>query len=139
MAQGYEIKVTLENVKCDSVHLQTFVKKEFKNTHSLPYSNEVLFKSKTSLEPGIYQICGDTNLLVTFFISDKKSQKFSIHYENNESKVTYTNSPENIAFEEYLIGLQNINKKIEVLNQEFEEMRNSAKRLPLIQPGSPHP
>ena len=132
-AQGYEIKVALDNVKGDSIHLQSFQivnmkdfqTKKFRNLQSYPNSNNLVFKSKESLEPGIYQINADTNVIGSFVISDKKGQKFSMHIDGATLKITYTNSPENTAFEEYFENLKTYNKQMDGLNQEFEEMRNS--------------
>lgn len=124
-SQGYDIKVDVNNVKGDSIHLQTFETKKFNNTQSYPIGPEIVFKSKESLKPGIYQIAADTNVLCSFVISDKRSQKFSIHIDGQTMKTTYTNSPENTAFEEYFTSLQTYNKQIEELNTEFESMHYS--------------
>ena len=122
-AQGYEIKVSVNNIKGDTLHLQTFKTKKFQNTQSFAFAPSVVFKGKESLAPGIYQISADTNLIGTFIISDKKGQKFSMNIDGD--KTTYINSPENTAFEEYLAKIQDFNKQMDGLNQEFEEMRNS--------------
>jgi len=126
MAQGYEIKVSLTNVPGDSIHLQTFMTKEYKNTQSFPNAKEIVFKGKTSLEPGIYQINADTVTIGTFFISDKKNQKFAMNIVADDqllTTTTFSGSAENMAFVQYLDDLGKINKKMDLLNQEFNEMQ----------------
>ena len=78
-AQGYEIKVSLTTKRYDSLRLQAFDgKKEFKDLQVLPFAKTVVFKSKKSLDPGIYLLEGDTMGITEFLISDSKSQQFSI-------------------------------------------------------------
>ena len=78
-AQGYEIKVSLYTKHYDSLHLKAFDgKKDFVDMQVLPMAKTVVFKSKTSLEPGIYLLQGDTIGIVEILVSDKKSQQLSI-------------------------------------------------------------
>lgn len=118
-----EIKVQFVNTKSDSVKLQAFSDKhKLEDLYVLPYSNEVIFKSKTSLDPGIYWILQDTNLVDAFFISTTKNQKFSVKIDPEKGNV-YTGSIENTHNQEYLKQIEVFNEQLVQLDNEFNQAR----------------
>ncbi len=132
-AQGYDIKVSLTSQKYDSLHLKSFDgKKDFVDLQALPFAKTVTFKSKKALEPGIYLLAGDTVGITEILISDAKSQQFSI-VEKNEV-LTFVNSPENEANQQYMAKMRDFEYRMYQLDQEFKEMQQSNLPQYMMQP-----
>ena len=132
-AQGYEIKVSLTTKHYDSLRLQTFDgKKEFKDIQVLPYAKTVAFKSKKSLNPGIYLLVGDTIGITEILISDSKSQQFSI--TEKDSMVKFVNSPENEANQQYMRDMKEFDRRMYQLDVEFREMQSNNLPQYMMQP-----
>jgi len=133
-AQGYEIKVSLNTTKhYDTLHLKAYDgKKDFVDLQALPMAKTVTFKGKTSLEPGIYLLQGDTLGITEILISDSKSQQFSI--VEKDSVITFVNSPENAANQQYMKDVREFEKRMYQLDMEFREMRNSNLPQYMMQP-----
>ncbi|MBP5206645.1 MAG: DUF5106 domain-containing protein [Bacteroidales bacterium] len=119
-----EIKWQFHGVKADSLKIQAFDKsKKMTTIYAQSYANEMVYKSKISLEPGLYWVLGDSSLVDAFLISSAKGQKFSAVVDTN--KITYTGSPENINYHSYIDELQRFDNQIAGLNQEFQEAQMS--------------
>ena len=132
-AQGYEIKVSLNTKHYDSLHLMAYDgKKDFVDLQVLPMAKTVTFKSKTSLEPGIYLLQGDTLGITEILISDPKSQQFSI--VEKDSVVTFVNSPENAANQQYMKEMREFDQRMYQLDVEFREMQSSNLPQYMMQP-----
>lgn len=132
-AQGYDIKVSLNTRHYDSLHLKAYDgKKDFVDLQVLPFSKTVSFKSKKILEPGIYLLQGDTIGITEILISDAKSQQFSI--VEKDSVVTFVNSPENEANQQYTKDMREFDKRLYQLDVEFREMQNSNLPQYMMQP-----
>ena len=132
-AQGYEIKVSLNTLKYDSLHLKSFDgKKDFVDLQVLPVAKTVTFKSKKSLEPGIYLLQGDTIGITEILISDSKSQQFSIG--EKDSAIKFVNSPENEANQQYMKDMREFDKRMYQLDMEFREMQSSNLPQYMMQP-----
>lgn len=120
-----EIKWQFRNiVHADSLKIQAFGK-DYKMTtiYAQPYAASMEYKSKTSLEPGLYWMLGDSNLVDAFLISSSKGQKFSAVVDS--SKITYTGSTENQRYHEYIDELQNYDNMMAKLNTEFQQAQAS--------------
>ena len=123
-AQGYEIKLSLNTKHYDSLHLKSFDgKKDFVELQVLPFAKTVVFKSKKSLEPGIYLLQGDSIGITEILISDNKSQQFSIM--EKDSVVQFVNSPENEANLQYMSEIREFDKRLYQLDVEFREMQSN--------------
>lgn len=132
-AQGYDIKVSLNTKKYDSLHLKSFDgKKDFVDLQVLPFAKTVSFKSKKALEPGIYLLMGDTLGITEILISDSKSQQFSI--VEKDSVIAFVNSPENEANQQYMLKMQEFEKRMYQLDLEFREMQSSNLPQYMMQP-----
>lgn len=132
-AQGYDIKVTLNTKRYDSLHLKAFDgKKDFVDLQVLPYSKTVVFKDKKSLEPGIYLLNGDSLGITEILISDNKSQQFSI--VEKDSVVKFVNSPENEANQQYMKDMKEFDQRLYQLDMEFREMQSSNLPQYMMQP-----
>ena len=133
-AQGYEIKVSLNTTKhYDSLHLKAYDgKKDFVDLQVLPMAKTVTFKSKTSLEPGIYLLQGDTLGITEILISDNKSQQFSI--VEKDSVITFVNSPENAANQQYMNDMREFDRRMYQLDVEFREMQSNNLPQYMMQP-----
>ncbi len=132
-AQGYEIKVSLNTQKYDSLHLKSFDgKKDFVDLKVLPYSKTVIFKDKKSLEPGIYLLNGDSLGITEILISDNKSQQFSI--VEKDSVVKFVNSPENEANQQYVKDMKEFDRRLYQLDMEFREMQSNNLPQYMMQP-----
>lgn len=132
-AQGYEIKVSLNALKYDSLHLKSFDgKKDFVDLQVLPFAKTVVFKSKKSLDPGIYLLVGDTTGITEILISDSKSQQFSI--TEKDSVVKFVNSPENEANQQYMRDMREFDKRMYQLDVEFREMQSNNLPQYMMQP-----
>lgn len=132
-AQGYEIKVSLNTKHYDSLHLKAYDgKKDFVDLQALPMAKTVTFKSKTSLEPGIYLLQGDTIGITEILISDNKSQQFSI--VEKDSVITFVNSPENAANQQYMNDMREFDRRMYQLDVEFREMQSNNLPQYMMQP-----
>ena len=132
-AQGYEIKVSLNTQKYDSLHLKSFDgKKNFVDLQVLPNSKTVVFKGKKSLEPGIYLLNGDSLGITEILISDNKSQQFSI--VEKDSVVKFVNSPENEANRQYMEDMKEYDHRLYLLDVEFREMQSNNLPQYMMQP-----
>ncbi len=132
-AQGYDIKVSLKTQKYDSLRLKSFDgKKDFVDLQVLPFAKTVTFKGKKTLEPGIYLLEGDTIGITEILISDAKSQIFSI--VEKDSVVTFVNSPENEANQQYMAKMRDFEYRMYQLDQEFKEMQQSNLPQYMMQP-----
>lgn len=119
-----EIKVQLTSQKCDSVKIESFnMDKQAKVSYVQPYNQEIVFRDKKSLKPGMYWIVGDTTNVGSFLISTEKNQKFSIII--SEDTVIYINSPENTQNVEYISHLQQYFQRLSALDLEFQEAQQS--------------
>ena len=132
-AQGYDIKVSFNIKHYDSLHLKAYDgKKEFVDLQALPFAKTVSFKSKKSLEPGIYLLAGDTIGITEILISDSKSQQFSI--VEKDSAVKFVNSPENEANQQYMQEVKEYEKRLYQLDVEFREMQSNNLPQYMMQP-----
>ena len=62
-----DIRIKLTGITCDSVRIQSFNWKKKSGTNLVrPYQNEVQFKEKTALKPGVYWITTDTTYMILF-------------------------------------------------------------------------
>lgn len=132
-AQGYEIKVSLNTKHYDSLHLKAYDgKKDFVDIQAMPFAKTVVFKNKKSLEPGIYLLQGDTIGITEILISDHKSQQISII--EKDSVITFVNSPENTANQQYMKDMRDFDRRMYQLDQEFKEMQQSNLPQYMMQP-----
>lgn len=101
--EGYEIKVTLKPLKNQYVYLGHYQGKQLPIIDSalLNEKSEAMFKGPKKLGGGIYLI-GYPDKARNFELLIDKNQKFSVATDTtNPSKVTFSNSPENTAFQAY--------------------------------------
>ena len=101
--EGYEIKVTLKPLKKQYVYLGHYYGKQLPIIDSamLNEKSEAIFKGTKKLGGGIYLI-GYPDKARNFELLIDKNQKFSVAADTaNPSKLTFTNSPENTAFQAY--------------------------------------
>jgi len=104
---GYSI--TAKIVHCEEgeqLFLQQYKGKNLPNIDSLSFSidKENAFKGNQALQSGMYALSFNKTLLANFFISDENSQNFtiSLDIQNPAQTLTFTGSPENQAFIDYL-------------------------------------
>lgn len=89
-----------------------------------PYQAEVLFKSKTSLAPGMYWIYTDTTRVAALVISNEKKQKLSADISNDS--ISFTNSPESSSYLAYTLQKEKFAKEFQALDIEYQ----NAQKLP---------
>lgn len=117
-----ELKVSLSGITCDSLKLQSFNWKKKSGTNLvIPFNENVVFKQKASINPGIYWLTADTTHIAEIIISPEKKQKLSIHL--NHSEVTFDNNAENTLYQQYMVQMREFNKQHAALNKEYEEAR----------------
>jgi len=119
-----EITWQFKNLSADSLKIQGFSKENKMETiYAQPNAPEMVFKSKTSLEPGLYWVIADSNLVDAFLISSSKGQKFSAVVDGND--ITYTGSQENINYHTYINETQKFEDQLQGLNAEFQQAQAS--------------
>ncbi len=119
-----EIKLQINNIRADSIKIQGFSKsRKMETVFAKPFSQELIFKSATPLEPGIFWVLGDSSLIDAFLISSEKGQKFTISIDTG--KITYKGSTENTRYHEYVEDLQDFDMQMQKLNQEFTQAQRS--------------
>ena len=132
-AQGYEIKVSLNTKHYDSLRLKAYdEKKDFVDFQVLPFAKTVSFKGKKSLGPGVYLLQGDSVNITEILISDNKSQQFSI--VEKDSVITFVNSPENTANQQYMKDMREFDRRMYQLDVEFREMQSNNLPQYMMQP-----
>jgi hypothetical protein len=100
---GYEIKVTLKPFKNQWIYLGHYYGRQLPIVDSVMLNDksEGVFKGAKKLGGGIYLV-GYPDRAQNFEILIDKNQKFSIQGDTaNVQKVSFTNSPENVAFKAY--------------------------------------
>ena len=120
-----EIHVRIVDRKCDSVQLQSYNWKQKSGTHWVQtYQPEVVFKSKSSLQPGMYWICADTDRVAAVVIPTTKKQKITVVVANDS--LQFVNSPESSVYANYMRQ-----KSLYALQfQQLDEQYQSAQKLP---------
>ena len=127
---AHSIAFDLKNVETgDKLYLQAYHGKTLTNIDSLSFSNKKqAFQGNVPLESGMYALSLNKTLLANFFISNKNGQDFtiSLDVQNPAQTLTFTGSPENQAFVDYLRFLgtrqhtqEEINTKGELLQKQF--------------------
>lgn len=117
-----EIRVRISDIKCDSVQLRSFDWERKSGIHLVqPYQSEVLFKSKTSLTPGMYWICADTNRIAAIVISKEKKQKLVANITNDS--ISFINSPESSSYLAYKQQKAQFAQKYQALDVEYQDVQ----------------
>ncbi len=117
------INITIPDATYDSVFIKGFAKHQTEQELKAPFSKNIVLKDKQSLKPGMYNILGDTTSIGVILVSSEKNQNYSIVISGG--KVNFTNSIENSAYYEYLQTLLDYNKRLDSLNNMFNEAQKS--------------
>ena len=132
--EGYEIKISLEPFKDQYVYLGHYYGKQLPIIDSVKLNgkSEGIFKGNKKLNGGIYLI-GYPDKARNFDILIDKNQKFSIEADTiNITKIIFTNSPENIAFQAYQKFMSANGRKLEDLNKQRTAVANPKDSLKLV-------
>lgn len=114
-----QITFHFNNVQADSVFIKTATSDTAISTiWSVPFKEELTFKSKTPLEPGIYWVFSDQSILDAFLISSAKDQNFTA---NIDTTASYTGSIENARYHQYIYETMNFEKRLAKLDEEYQE------------------
>lgn len=133
MAQGYNIKVNVKTMTFDSLYLQSFdTGGNLANVLVLPAEKTVELKGKKPLNPGMYVLKADSNILTEIMISDSKSQNFSITVDGE--KTDFTNSIENEANKQYVAKMMDFDARLRQLDEEFYKMKQDNLPSYMMQP-----
>ena len=128
---AYEIKVTLKPFKNQYIYLGHYYGKQLPIIDSvlLNDKSEGVFKGNKKLGGGIYLI-GYPDRAQNFEILIDKNQKFSIIADTaNIRKLSFINSPENLAFASYQDFMVKNGKQIESLAKERERNKKDSAKL----------
>lgn len=117
-----EIKIHYKDAQYDSIHIQKF-EKDYTDIFAQKGGTDLTFKSKQSLAPGLYFILGDKTPIGSFIISSNKNQNFSI--EISEEDLSFTNSPDNTQYSNYLKQLQKYDLRLDSLLQVYNQASGS--------------
>lgn len=118
-----EVSVKLNGLSCDSVRLRSFNWQKKAGTNLvMPYSETVTFKQKSALKSGAYWITADSTPVATVILSAKKKQNVSMMV--SPAGVTFSNSPENTRYEQYLTQIKEYEQQMAGLDQEFRDAQN---------------
>jgi len=98
---------------------------------TIPYSKTLVFKNKTSLDPGMYFILCDSSMTGAFILSSTKNQNFSITI--GEQEIQFSGSPENEQYALYLKKMQEFDMQMGALNQEYQNAQRSMPQY-MLQP-----
>ena len=114
---GYEIKVTLKPFKNQYIYLGHYYGKQLPIVDSVKLNekSEGVLKGDKKLGGGIYLI-GFPDRAHNFEILIDKNQRFSLVADtSNIDKVSFTNSPDNVAFKAYQQFMTNNGKALDAL------------------------
>ena len=90
---------------------------------TLPYSKTLVFKNKTSLDPGMYFVLCDSSITGAFILSSTKNQNFNITIGDQE--IVFSGSPENEQYSLYLKQMHNLEQQMDALNREYQDAQRS--------------
>ncbi|MBR4787492.1 MAG: DUF5106 domain-containing protein [Bacteroidales bacterium] len=90
---------------------------------TIPYSKTLVFKNKTSLDPGMYFILCDSSTTGAFILSSTKNQNFNITI--GEQEIQFSGSPENEQYALYLKQMHDYEQQMEALNREYQDAQRS--------------
>lgn len=132
-AQGYNIKVNVRDLQFDSLYLQSFdTGGNLVNVVKLPAAKMLELKGKKSLNPGMYVLKIDSNIVTEILISDSKSQSFTVQYDGKE--VLIADSPENEANRKYVEKMVEFDDRLRQLDDEFYKMKQDNLPSYMMQP-----
>lgn len=148
--QAYSIHLQTKNVNAgEKVFLQIYQGKSLINIDSLAITkNQIAFQGNKPLNPGMYALSLNKTLLSNFFISNKNDQNFtiSLDVQNPAQTLTFTRSPENQAFVDYLrfLGTKqpsqaDIKLKGEQLKKQFPNSMLALFIKTMLEPEIPEP
>ncbi len=132
--EGYVIKICLKPFKNQYVYLGHYYGKQLPIIDSVKLNgkSEGIFKGNKRLNGGIYLI-GYPDKARNFDILIDKNQKFSIEADTSDiTKIIFTNSPENIAFQAYQKFMSTNGRKLEDLNKQRTAATNPKDSLILV-------
>lgn len=114
-----QITFHFNNVQADSI----FIKAMKSDTAivtlwSAPFAKELTYKSKTPLAPGIYWVFSESSIIDAFLISSNKNQTFTA---NIDTITSYAGSPENDRYHQYIYEIQNFDRRLAHLDEEYQE------------------
>ena len=125
-AGGFKIKVEIEGKRYDTLYIKAFhPTNQWQTCQTFPYKSTTVMQDKKALAPGHYLLYGDQQPLTLFFISDSKSQKFSIRIKGDN--ITFEKSSENSANQAYIQTMSQLDDEIAQLNLKYRHLMNSAK------------
>jgi thiol-disulfide isomerase/thioredoxin len=131
---AYEIKVTLKPFKNQYIYLGHYYGKQLPIIDSvlLNDKSEAVFKGTKKLGGGIYLV-GYPDRAHNFEFLIDKNQKFSVVADtSNIRKLSFVNSPENVAFLAYQDFMMKNGRQIEALQKEKATMNSSTDSTKLI-------
>ena len=130
---AYEIKVTLKPFKNQYIYLGHYYGKQLPIIDSvlLNDKSEAVFKGTKKLGGGIYLV-GYPDRAHNFEFLIDKNQKFSVVADtSNIHKLSFVNSPENVAFLAYQDFMMKNGRQIEALQKEKTAMTSAADSIKL--------
>ncbi|MDL2308615.1 DUF5106 domain-containing protein [Bacteroidales bacterium OttesenSCG-928-B11] len=127
-----EITVLATDLKADSLFLYSYSDNyRWEKSYAIPVAAKMVFKSKQSLNPGMYLVATDTLSIAYIIISDQNSQKFTIKYENGET--SYIGSEENTENQKYLRKMAEFQNQMQVLNVEYTALTKSEEAQEVVE------
>lgn len=119
-----DIRIKLTGITCDSVRIQSFNWKKKSGTNLVrPYQNEVQFKEKSSLKPGVYWITTDTTHRGVVLLPFNKQQ---ISITLCDTGLVFSKNSENTQYQEYNRMMRLYDQQLAALDNEFRD----AQKLP---------
>ena len=119
-----DIRIKMSGVTCDSVKIQSFNWKKKSGTNLVrPYQNEVQFKEKNALKPGVYWLTTDTTHRGVILLSSSKQQ---MTITLCDTGLLFSKNPENTQYQEYNRMMRLYDQQLAVLDNEFRD----AQKLP---------
>ncbi|MEG2070614.1 MAG: DUF5106 domain-containing protein [Bacteroidales bacterium] len=117
-----KIKINYPNQSFDSLYLKSYNgKDQYVKTCAIKYDSKTCFKNVKPLPPGLYLIAADSIPLTEIILSSSKNQKFTL--EISDSSVQFLNSAENSANRSYIQQMQEYEKGLIELDNEFKELQ----------------
>jgi len=128
-AQGFRIELKTPQLPVDSLFISkyNYGKKNFKPVYAVKYSERAVFTDGKFLQPALYLIYADTNVLAEFLISDIDNQRFTIEIGNNS--VVYYGNEENNANLQYQQKIKEFDQQATLLNLAYQKMSAMEKQV----------
>lgn len=120
---GYRIELQINGLQDTVSYLAYyFGERQFlKDTARVDSQGHFVFEGEDRLKPGMHMVVLPGNTYFEIIVDNNQHFSLSTSTDNLIGDLTFSNSPENTAFYEYIETMQSLNKELSVMRKKLEE------------------